>query len=326
MDNSKPHICFLKGISDDKVAKIYKTDFFQSNWTIDTGGSCNVFFAFNSNEFKKSVQVLDSMLGSDIKIPRNIDLIFNQISEPDTYKISLKKVDKIVSELNLKVVNHPRSILLTTRDSIFLLLKNIPGITVPKTIFIQPKTPSDIKRAAKNANLPFPALLRESGVHGGEKMFLVEKEADLDTLYAAPLDGRSYYLIEFKNVKNKQNLYIKYRLVIIDSEVYVRHAIVSEHWKVHASQRQEKYYELEKELLARFEKEVKSKIKDIFLKIAHILQLDYFGIDCSIDEDCHITAFEINASMNILHRCHDYLESYVDKIQEGIYEMVRRRL
>ena len=53
-----------------------------------------------------------------------------------------------------------------------------------------------------------------------------------------------------------------------------------------------------------------------------MLQLDYFGIDCSIDEDMNIILFELNANMNVLIRSNNELESSTNQYRDRIYQAV----
>ncbi len=60
------------------------------------------------------------------------------------------------------------------------------------------------------------------------------------------------------------------------------------------------YESKEIELLQNFEKELKEKIQPTITKIYQKVKLDYFGIDCNIDNVFNLIIFEVNANMNIL--------------------------
>ncbi|HCW93833.1 MAG TPA: hypothetical protein DHM44_09145, partial [Flexistipes sinusarabici] len=65
---------------------------------------------------------------------------------------------------------------------------------------------------------------------------------------------------------------------------------------------------------------------EITQKIYERISLDYFGIDCSINDTINI--FEVNANMNILYNNLEkpnIFEYQIEKIKEAIAKMVKRR-
>ena len=49
-----------------------------------------------------------------------------------------------------------------------------------------------------------------------------------------------------------------------------------------------------------FESNIKPNIQIAISSLYKTINLDYFGIDCSIDENFNILIFELNANMNVL--------------------------
>ena len=58
--------------------------------------------------------------------------------------------------------------------------------------------------------------------------------------------------------------------------------------------------EEEAKLLVEFDETLRPKVIDAVHEITRTLQLDYYGIDCSMDAAGNMLAFEINPNMNIL--------------------------
>ena len=185
----------------------------------------------------------------------------------------------------------------TTRDNIYQLLHDIDKLHVPKTVRIRPKSPSDIYEAIEKENFEFPIIFRKAGDHGGVSTLLVKDENEM--FYAFPLDGQDYYLTQFVDYADKDGIYVKYRLVVIDGKVYLRHVMFAESWMVHARNELEETKTDAKVISKRFLKENTPSIQLIVTEIYHRLGLDYFGIDCYIDKEMNLLAFEINANMNI---------------------------
>ncbi|HSR74089.1 MAG TPA: hypothetical protein VLL31_04530, partial [Sulfurovum sp.] len=143
---------------------------------------------------------------------------------------------------------------------------------------------------------------RQAGDHGGISTVRIDDETE--QFYAFALDGRDYYLTQFVDYANKDGIYTKYRLVVVDGEVYIRHVIFSDHWMIHSKSREymekHKEYQLQElNILKSFNAKIKPKIQGTISEVYQRLDLDYFGIDCNIDKDMNLLIFEINANMNV---------------------------
>ena len=125
------------------------------------------------------------------------------------------------------LLNHPANILKTTRDGVYALLKNIERLHVPKTVKIQPKSHLDVYKAIKKERFDLPVIFRQAGDHGGISTLLIKDVNEMFHNFA--LDGREYYLTQYFERSNN-GLYSKYRLVVVDGEVYLRHVIFSKNW------------------------------------------------------------------------------------------------
>jgi hypothetical protein len=135
-------------------------------------------------------------------------------------------------------------------------------------------------------------------------MTLLYSYNESEKFYPFALDGSDYYLIQYIDYK-EDGLYKKYRLVVIDGEVFIRHLIYSDNWLIHSRSREymkknPDYREKERKVLQTFDETLKPKIQPVIKQIHSALELDYFGIDCTIDSHMHITCFEINANMNVM--------------------------
>jgi len=316
------NVLFLQGIPDNQKVILLSIN---NPFSFDAGGSCNVYNHIDESNFKKHSLTLNIKQGIGITI-QNIDLIFNQISDNDTHSITLSKVASLIQKFNLKCINHPKYISQTTRESIYLKLKKIPQISMPKTIRIQSKTPSDIFLKIQENDLRYPIILREAGAHGGVTTHLVHSNNEIQNLYAIPLDGRDYYLTQYKNCMNEDGLFQKMRLVIINGEAFIRHCISSKEWMVHAQNRVENSENLEIKILESFESFIKPKIDSTIQDIYREIKLEYFGIDCYIDKNMRLTIFEINANMNILIKSKNYTDKYTQKIRDAVSKMIQNKL
>jgi len=263
----------------------------------------------------------------DQQLPRQmIHGIFNQISDPDTNKITLQKVEELHKAVSAKIpfFNIPSRVMETTRDNIYRLLQGIDDLSVPKTVKIEPKSPQDIYNTIKKEGFAFPIIFRQAGEHGG--IGTIRVDDDTEQFYPFALDGRAYYLTQFVEYAEEDGLYKKYRLIVVDGKAYLRHVKVSAGWMVHHFSQVENPEKLQQISAQRFSDNQKS-IQKVVTKIYDKLQLDYFGIDCYIDEKMNIMIFEINPSMGVfLQAKGDIFSKNVDKIRQAVIKMIDNKI
>ncbi|MGW8168722.1 MAG: ATP-grasp domain-containing protein [Sulfurovaceae bacterium] len=319
---SKKNILFINGVADTNKVKVTKVEK-NGNIKWRTRGSANISNYLENDLFHCMNIVFDTRM--DQMLPRQmVHGVFNQISDPDTNKISLEKVQNFYKAISTQVpfFNIPSHVMRTTRDNIYQMLQGIDKLHVPKTVKIQPKSPKDIYNVIKEEGFQFPVILRQAGDHGGISTIRVDNETE--QFYAFPLDGRDYYLTQFVEYA-EDGLYIKYRLIVVDSKVYLRHVKVSAGWMVHHKSQIDDPEEVQKISAKRFF-DHKEAVQEVVTKIYDRLQLDYFGIDCSIDKDMNLLIFEINPSMGVfLQAKGDIFSKNVDEIRQAVIKMIDNR-
>ena len=67
------------------------------------------------------------------------------------------------------------------------------------------------------------------------------------------------------------------------------------------------------------------KARKALEEIARRMELDYFGLDCCIDEDGKVLVFEANANMNMLFNIIPELEPRIDLIKDKLCAMMMAR-
>lgn len=314
------NVLFVNGVRDDGKVNVLKIT---EKLLYDCGGSCNVYNNINDDLFKKYIITLDSSNETKFSM-KNIDVVFNQISEADSHTKTLRKVAMIIDHYKISCINHPLFILNTSRDKIYEKLKKINGLIVPKTIKIFSKSTQKIIDNIKLSRMRYPVILREAGCHGGNNTYLANNKKEIEEIHALALDGRAYYLSEYYCYKDKNNLFSKIRLAIVNGEAYIRHCIFSEKWMIHSGSRENKYKEREKKILEIFDSKIKPRISRIINDIDCKIQLDYYGIDCNIDDDMNVILFELNANMNILLESKNYTDFYTKKINNAVKDMISK--
>ncbi|MEN8304682.1 MAG: hypothetical protein ABFQ64_11515, partial [Campylobacterota bacterium] len=101
-----------------------------------------------------------------------------------------------------------------------------------------------------------------------------------------------------------------------------RHVVFGKEWMVHAkSQLKEK--EKDQVSIAKcFNREIKPLIQPTITEIHNRLGLDFFGIDCYIDKEMDLLAFEINTNMNILILSKNAFVKHAEAIQQALVKML----
>ena len=259
------------------------------------------------------------------------DVVFNMICNVDDGEAMLVQALDLVERLGRPIINHPRLIMRTDRESVARSFADIPGCVVPKTLRVPGAM---LKEAASNhefTGFRLPLLVRIAGSHGGDDFDKFDNWADIDEFVAQRPDA-NYYVIEYIDYRSSDGLFRKYRVIFVDGEILPYHLAIHNDWKVHhfrtdmaehAWMRQEEERFLEN-LGGVFNATQQSALR----AMAGAIGLDYGGIDCGIGPDGRIVVFEANAAMLV----HDekaevfaYKNQYIARIKQAFDAMLCRR-
>ena len=321
---TKKNILFLNGIPDDgKIIVISIGEHNQLRYKV--AGNANISDHLDEDLITPFITTFDLDAKQALSPRPGIDAVFNQISDADSHKVTLMKAELLYNLVSDKLpfFNSPANIKKTTRDSLYQILQGIDKLHVPKTVRIQPESPSDIYQAIKDEQFEFPVIFRQAGDHGG--VSTIKLDDTTEQFYPFSLDGRTYYLTQFIDYKDKENdLYIKYRLVVIGGKVFVKSVMPGEQWLVHHATRlsTDEGKAIEQKRLDSFSKDIAPSIQPTITEIHNRLGLDYFGIDCHIDQDHNILVFEINANMNVFSSPSDIQIVHTEKIRKALEELI----
>lgn len=331
---NKPNVLFLSGIRDDYETQVARIDA-KGRVLYTNSGTCDIHSYLKPTTYVKHTITLDLNPRSQIVLPPNLVLIVNQISEPDTHKKTLKKVQQLQNVLPSQILflNDPQSILKTARDSSYALLKDIPGVLIPKTVRSNALSPFELLSQIKQENMAFPIIIREAGAHGGKTTLLLEDEKAVKNLFSIAMDGRDYYLTEFVDYA-REGVYHKVRIILVEGKAYFRHLYYAKDWMIHGRVAKEirmeypDIYAQEVYLLEHFY-EAYPELQHVLSAIYEKVQLDIFGIDCDIRPDGSILIFEANANMLTLKNFEESPNRYdkpIMRIKQAINDMVLRRI
>jgi glutathione synthase/RimK-type ligase-like ATP-grasp enzyme len=319
---------FVSGFNDNSTAKVYPGP--DESVVLKYDGCCGVSGYMDFGKLKvDSLNLFGDKHKQRIRISPKISVIFNEISDADSHQGALKRCEALCRKAQLPVINHPSNIRKTTRDNIPVLLKDIPGLKVPATIALTPRSPGDIFTEIDRAGLVFPVIVRLAGQHGGISSILISGRDDVDKLHVYPFDGSKFYLTQFVDFVSDDGYYRKFRIVVIDGVPLYRHHLIDRQWMIHAASRRfmvENSSLMDESIVIRdkFDEHIAPMIRPAIDEITRRLQLEYYGIDCNIDKQGDILIFEVNANMAILINTHKVLEKQVRRIKQHILKLIKK--
>ncbi len=262
-------------------------------------------------------------------------VIFNCVADPDDRDRSLAAVDTITGSSPAPVINRPDRIRATTRDNVAQLLAGIDGLVVPRTICVTPKRLRELPALLEAGGIGYPFLIRPAGRHGGYDLIRVDAATELDQLECFGYDGkRRYYVSEFVDFKNGDGRYRKARLVVVGEQLFARHLITAGDWNIHSRSRQEfmlhhaETLQEEQQFLTTFRDQLGPRSLAAVTQISRRLNLEYFGIDCSPQDDGSLVLFEANACVNVFYKNESdfaYGNATIETIREAMQQMIIAR-
>ena len=323
-------VLFVSGVNDPSKIEVTLDDKGRIGYLLD--GNCSVLHRMDlgTREVAEVLIFGKRVRQTGLEFNRRPSLIFNQIADPDTHRGSLERCIELCESVDSPVINHPRSVMRSSRERVSAALQGIPGVTMPRTIRFQPRSPQEVVRRAMAEGFGFPFLVRIAGLHGGVSMVRVDRPDDHSAMHALPFDGRDFYLAEFIDFQSSDGLYRKTRVVVVDGVPLVRHLLINTDWMVHASSgdfmdRHPPLLEEARSVLADFDRSIRPRVEAATTAIAERLGLDFFGIDCHIDEAGQMIVFEANANMNVLYNRRAMYQPCLDVIKKHLLRLIDAR-
>jgi glutathione synthase/RimK-type ligase-like ATP-grasp enzyme len=256
------------------------------------------------------------------------DLVFNAIGDADLCEFALNKATQILAHTSRPVLNKPSNVQRTGRLSHAERLGQLPGVKTART-YLLPK--EQIAQGELPAQLQWPVLVRSPGYQTGQHF---EKAHHRDELKAMThqLPGESLLVMQALDARDAQGWYRKYRIMWIDGHIYPVHLALSRHWKVHyfsaAMAQHPELREIEAAFLADMTTFLGPEHIQCLQNIGEQLNLDYAGLDFSIDPQGQLIVFEANSTMVIARPSNDahwaYRQAPIERAIQAIQDMLLR--
>ncbi|HUC66988.1 MAG TPA: hypothetical protein VMA53_16225 [Stellaceae bacterium] len=256
------------------------------------------------------------------------DLVFNAAGDPDRTGPLPPEVQRFLARHTAPLLNPPEAVARTQRQLLPQLVAGIADLDVPPVVRIAHAALSDPRSAEP---VGFPLILRPTGAHGGQGVRLVHSTEELAAADLGEADAG--YLSAYRDYRSPDRYFRKYRVIFIDREPYAYHLAISQHWLVHyfsADMLHPSWKRAEEErFLADPAHALGAKAWAALGAIGRRLDLDFAGIDFSLDGEGRVLVFEANATMAVHLRDSPenfpYKHRYVPQIFAAFAAMLARR-
>ncbi|NRA61230.1 MAG: hypothetical protein HRU25_10060 [Psychrobium sp.] len=266
------------------------------------GGHFNVHTFVNAKSYNLSrLFVSDSdSFREVVKALPNYDVIINCIADAETSSNALVQVSTHFG--HLKLMNGAAQVLNSSRINVFEKIKDVDNLLMPAADVITFTDNLESNRRLLN-NQEFPFLIRPLGSSTGIGLVKITQQAEFDDLHSKII-GKTMNICSFVDFRCPDSYYRKYRVFVINGQIFPAHAIASPHWNIHSSSRYEimKDNDVLQQQEMKFLTDISSVLTTEHLKaineISRRLDLEYFGIDFAILDDQRLLIFEANAGMH----------------------------
>lgn len=278
----------------------------------------------------ETTAIVAEFYGPNVPLPKH-QLIFNVIGDADLDAKGLAAAQSLVASSKAKVLNPPAVVMATGRADNAERLSRLPGVIAPATVTLAREVllSADAEGALARHGLRFPLLVRTPGFHTGRNFVRVEKADSLrETVEALP--GGELTAIEYLDARGAGGKVRKYRVMMIDGELYPLHVAISSHWKIHyftAEMAESVEHRAEDaEFLENMAGVLGSRAMTALVEIQRMLGLDYAGIDFGLSPAGDLLLFEANATMVVNPPEPDERWAYRRPPVDRIFQAVRKML
>jgi hypothetical protein len=215
------------------------------------------------------------------------DVAIVALGESDANRPALTWMAELTMHWPRPLLNPAQHILNNSRDGVYHLLKDIPGLLIPPTRRISRRKHTNVFDGA--------ITIRPMVSMGGRGLARIANPAQL-AAYLDASDEEAFFESVYIDYRSPDGLYRKARIALIDREPCICHLAISENWIVHygtagmtdsAEKRDE-----EALFMSDFDRDFAQRHRTALRAIAEQLQLDYVVLDCAQTTDGRLLVFE----------------------------------
>jgi hypothetical protein len=265
------------------------------------------------------------------------DIAFVAVAESEENQPVLRALSGLLRSWPRPIINRPERIAPLTRDGTWSLLNSAPGVVIPINARIDRATLEkvgfdELRIEAVLEGNTFPIIARPLDSHLGEGLCKLD-DAPAIRAYLLERPEPAFYIAPFIDYRQRDGLYRKYRVVLIDGYPYAVHMAVSRHWMINyvnadMNESAEKRAE-EARFMADFDCDFAARHASALRAIAERTELEYLPFDCAETRDGKLLLFELGTNM-IVHAMDSpdifpYKRPQMEKVFGAFASMLRRR-
>lgn len=165
------------------------------------------------------------------------DALMVGLSETDTHRDLLAALAEQLADWPQPVINDPRQIPVTGRNTASRLLAGAPGISIPATeriarAALAAVADGRVDLADTAAACGFPVILRPVDSHAGRDLARLADPGELASYLAGVADDE-FFISAFVDYRSADGQFRKFRIALVDGRPLACHMAVSDHWMIH---------------------------------------------------------------------------------------------
>ncbi|MEM1190011.1 MAG: TauD/TfdA family dioxygenase [Pseudomonadota bacterium] len=294
----------------------------------------------NLADSKRMNRYIGTVFGDNLNGLKDLpdfDLFINCVGCADRDPGGLERIRSFVNRHpEVPVINAPDKVLRTTRADNAIRLNEIGGVVMPQTkVFTLERSAEAVAASVEEAGFDFPVIVRQRGTQTGKTVEKIDSRPDLLTwIYDQPM-GAEIHVISWLDCAWDDGYFHKTRVFFIDDVFYPVANLSSDFWQIHSGDRYRVMSETpstqeeEKRFLSDPRGYLGAKAYDALHGIRDAIDLDFFGIDFTLDAEGNVLVFEANAAMrhNFDHAgTFPYTRPYLETISQAFGDMIDRRV
>lgn len=265
--------------------------------------------------------LLDEERMPDEGLPQ-YDVVFNAIAESDEAVPYLHLARRFIDAQDRRAINAPENVVRLGRRHLGESLANVACSVAPL---------AEVRRdALGRGEVPFeyPLVLRPVGSHAGHDLARIDSREELAE-YIERVAAPSLFVSPFVDY-SREGLYRKYRIVFVGGKPFPVHLAISPNWMVHYYNAPMSEHQWMRDEEAAFMADLQSvfsgELYEALIGVARALDLEYFGIDCTIGPDGRLFVFEADTAM-LVHssdpvELYPYKHEYVPRIYRALEGLI----
>jgi hypothetical protein len=265
------------------------------------------------------------------------DIAIVTVGESDRDRPVMQEIERLIQTWPCAVLNRPDRVLQLSREGMYTLLRDVPGVVMAPTARIGRADLEQLGRGlSADAPFPgeatFPTIARPVGSHAGRGLVKLDAAGAVDA-YLAERPDADFFLSPYMDYRSADGLFRKYRVIWVDGRPYPCHMAIADQWKVW-------YYNAdmaaspakraeEEQFMSAFDEGFARRHATALAAMAERFGLEYVGIDCAEMPDGRLIVFEGDISL-VVHDMdpvdvYPYKSPATQKLFAAFYQMLKRR-